>query len=132
MSDKITRGSCLCGNVKYEAKGELRPIALCHCTQCRKASGHYTAATAAPNDRLTITGNSLQWYHSSDYAERGFCSICGSSLFFRPFEKNRTAIFAGSIDGPTGLKLEAQIWTDSKGDYYELPDLPIVEQSELK
>ncbi len=131
MNEKLTHGSCMCGNVKYQALGELRPIALCHCSMCRKASGHYTAATAAPNDRLKITGDSLSWYKSSDYAEWGFCSTCGSTLFFRPFSKNRTAIFAGSIDGPTGLKLESQIWTESKGDYYELPDLPIIEQSEL-
>ena len=131
MSEKVTIGSCMCGEVRYEARGELRPICLCHCTMCRKASGHYTAATAVPTDKLTISGDSFTWFKSSDYAERGFCKTCGSSLFFRPFGKDRTSIFVGSIDGDTELKAVSQIWCEDKGDYYDLPDLPIIEQSEL-
>jgi hypothetical protein len=32
-------GSCLCGGVAYEIDGELEPIQVCHCSQCRKAQG---------------------------------------------------------------------------------------------
>ena len=121
----------MCGSVRYQALGDLRPICLCHCTMCRKASGHYTAATAVPTENLTITGDTLQWYRSSDYAERGFCSECGSSLFFRPFGKKKTSIFVGSIDGDTGLQTDSQIWAEDKGDYYELPNVNVIQQSDL-
>ena len=131
MSEKITTGSCMCGKVSYQALGELRPICACHCTLCRKSSGHYSAATSVPTDKLTVTGDSLRWFSSSDIAERGFCGDCGSNLFYRPVGKGRTSIFSGTIDGASGLKIESQIWVEDKGDYYDLPDVPAIEQSEL-
>ena len=105
--------------------GALRPIIACHCRQCRKTSGHYVAATACANKNLEINGDGLRWYRSSDVAERGFCGICGSNLFWRRLGSDQTSIWAGGIDGPTGLKIESQWHTESKGDYYELPDAPI-------
>ena len=40
-------GSCLCGAIRYEIRGELGPIVLCHCAQCRKAQGSAFASNAA-------------------------------------------------------------------------------------
>jgi hypothetical protein len=131
--DKTITGSCMCGRVSYQVTGPLRPICACHCTQCRKSSGHYSAATSASNDDLTISGDSLKWFQfeNDDSADRGFCGHCGSNLFFRPKGKNRTSIFSGTIDGDTGLVIESQIFIEDKGDYYQLPDVPVIEQSEL-
>ncbi|MGB1257520.1 MAG: GFA family protein [Thiolinea sp.] len=131
MSETIKTGSCMCGQVHYEVRGELRPVCACHCTLCRKSSGHYVAATSAPNENLTVHGDSLRWYKSSDYAERAFCGNCGGNLFYRPFGKGSTSIFAGTLDGDTGLKIESQLYPEDKGDYYELPDVPVIDQSEL-
>ena len=121
-----THGSCLCGAVRYRVSGPLRPIIACHCIQCRKSSGHYVAATACPSKDLQIDGDTLQWFASSSEAERGFCSRCGSNLFWRRMGANSTSIWAGSIDGPTGLQIAQQMFTGSKGDYYDLPDAPQV------
>ncbi len=121
-----THGSCMCGAVHYRVSGPLRPIIACHCIQCRKSSGHYVAATACPSEDLQIDGDTLQWFASSSEAERGFCSRCGSNLFWRRLGTNSTFIWAGSIDGPTGLQIAQQMFTGSKGDYYDLPDAPLV------
>ena len=120
-------GSCLCGQVSYQVHGPLRPVIACHCNQCRKTSGHHVAATSTPTDKLAIEGI-VSWYQSSDYARRGFCSTCGGNLFWQPGDRSRTAIFAGTLDGPTGLYMTSQIHGESKGDYYSLPDVPEVEQ----
>jgi len=120
--DKTTHGSCMCGAVRYQVSGPLRPIIACHCIQCRKSSGHYVAATACPTEALHIDGDTLQWFASSSEAERGFCGRCGSNLFWRLRGANSTSIWAGSIDGPTGLHIAEQLFTESKGDYYALPD----------
>ena len=128
---KATNGSCMCGQVTYQVNGVLRPITACHCIQCRKSSGHYSAATSTANENLKIQGDSLKWFKSSEVASRGFCGTCGSNLFWRPVGKGRTSIFTGSIDGPTELKTENQIFVESKGDYYELPDVPVIEQADL-
>jgi hypothetical protein len=125
-------GSCLCGGVKYRIAGALRPVIACHCTQCRKASGHYVAATQCEAKDMTLDAETLIWFKSSDTAERGFCGRCGSNLFWRRFGNDHVSVWAGTIDGDTGLRMEAQLHTESKGDYYDLPDCEIIEQTSLK
>lgn len=124
--DSTTHGSCMCGSVRYRVDGPLRPIIACHCIQCRKSSGHYVAATACPTKALHVEGDTLQWFASSAQAERGFCKRCGSNLFWRRTGADNTSIWAGSIDGPTGLHIAQQMFAESKGDYYALPDVPHV------
>src|ERR1700733_15535666 len=90
-------GGCLCGGVRYLIRGALRDVIACHCTQCRRTSGHHAAMTSAASDDLLLTSSStLAWYRSSATAERGFCRVCGSNLFWRPDGEGRTAITAGT------------------------------------
>ena len=114
-------GSCLCGAVKFTISGPLRPIIACHCHQCRKQTGNYMSATAAKDAFLTLTETrGLKWYRSSDAARRAFCGECGSTLFWKGDGRDYTAIAAGAIDGPTGVKLAGHIFCDYAGDYYEI------------
>ncbi len=112
-------GSCLCGAVAYTVTAPLRPVVACHCTQCRKTSGHYVSATSAPRESVAIRGD-VTWYQSSADARRGFCGTCGSNLFWDGGGKN-ISIFAGTIDGKTGLTTAGHIFCADKGDYYEIP-----------
>jgi len=89
------------------------------------------ASTQCKSKELLITGETLKWFQSSATAERGFCSTCGSNLFWRRFNVDYTSIWAGTIDGPTGLVMDTQIHTETKGDYYELPDVAIITQEDL-
>lgn len=115
-------GSCLCGAVSFELYGALRGSVACHCTQCRKTSGHYFSATQVKDENLKITKEGgLKWYRSSSFAERGFCATCGSSLFWRKDGEGSTSVLTGTIDGPTGLKEIKHIYCEDKGDYYDLP-----------
>lgn len=125
-------GSCLCGGVKYKISGALRPVVACHCTQCRKTSGHYVAATQCEAKDLNVEAATLTWFKSSEVAERGFCGCCGANLFWRRFGNANVSIFAGTLDGKTGLKMGCQIHAESKGDYYDLPDCQIIDQNSLK
>ena len=114
-------GSCLCGGVTFTAKGAARDPAACHCSQCRKQSGHYWAAMQVLDEDLTITGE-IRWYQASPIAKRGFCPTCGSFLFWKGFTEPDTGIALGALDGPTGLRLERHIFTEDKGDYYDITD----------
>jgi len=129
---RIVKGGCLCGGVTYELRGPLRCVVGCHCVQCRKTSGHYVAATQVAAADAVVQGDTLTWFRSSLDAERGFCRVCGGNLFWRRVGGDRLSIFAGTIDGDTGLKMESQLYTESAGDYYELPDVPVIDQSTLK
>lgn len=77
-------GSCLCGAVQFRVQAPTLWCAHCHCTMCQRAHGAaFVTWVGAAEDRVTIDDSRLMWHQSSDQAERGFCSICGSSLFFR-------------------------------------------------
>lgn len=122
----MTTGSCLCGAVHFTVTGPLRPVIACHCSQCRKTSGHHVAATSARRDRIAVTGE-VTWFQSSATARRGFCATCGSNLFWDGAGEN-LSIFTGSLDGATGLKIAGHIFCADKGDYYEIPkDVPQAE-----
>lgn len=131
MSETVT-GSCLCGGVTFSVSRFVRPVVACHCGQCRKTSGHYGAATKARNDDFRMTSDeTLSWYRSSEAAERGFCSRCGSSMFWRPVGGDSISIMAGALDAPTGLKLAFHIFAEDAGDYYEVNDgLPTYERGD--
>lgn len=129
--DAIHTGACLCGAVRFAARGPLRGVIYCHCSQCRRQSGHFYAATNVEDDRLDVTGaDRLTWFAASAHARRGFCSVCGSAMFWKHDEATHTSILAGSFDKPTGLRGEAHIFVPDKGDYYEIADgLPQYERS---
>ncbi len=130
MGEKHT-GSCLCGAVRFTTSGPLRGVVYCHCTQCRKQSGHFYAATNVEDARLDIQGaDSITWFAASDFARRGFCATCGSVLFWKYNDGSETSVMAGAFDKPSGLKGEAHIFVADKGDYYALDDgLPEFERS---
>jgi hypothetical protein len=110
--------------VSFEVDAELRPPDACHCTMCRKHSGHVFASTDVPRASLTIHGeDAITWYRSSAKVRRGFCSTCGSSLFFDPPpERDWIGIAMGAFDKPTNTKLGLHIFVADKGDYYEITD----------
>ena len=124
MNDQSTAsGSCQCGAVRFTVNGSLRHIIYCHCEQCRRISGHYTAASATHKDNLQIgSEDHLTWYGSSDIARRAFCRVCGSSLFWYSDAEDYVSIMAGCIDQPSGLEAVEHIYVDSKADYYEIND----------
>jgi hypothetical protein len=123
MTGARFRGSCLCGACAYEVHGPLRNVIACHCTQCRKQTGHYLAATNAQlADFRLLRSDSLRWYRASPRAQRGFCATCGSTLFWQADRRETISIAAGSLDGPTGLTTEGHIFCADRGDYYTIPD----------
>ncbi|MCY1015835.1 GFA family protein [Pyxidicoccus sp. MSG2] len=117
------RGSCLCGAVTFEVSGTLHPPDACHCSQCRKQSGHFWASTDVARAALTLHGaDKLTWFRSSEKVRRGFCSTCGSSLFWDPIHKDTISIAMGAFDLPTDTRLAMHIHVANKGDYYEIAD----------
>lgn len=119
----VKKGSCLCGGVRFQVIGNLGAPDACHCAQCRKQSGHFFASTNVVRSALTIEGQeNVSWYQSSAKVRRGFCSRCGSTLFWDPPARDWIAIAMGAFDGHTGTHLEKHIFVAEKGDYYEISD----------
>ena len=115
-------GRCECGAVAFEASGLRDTVTFCHCSQCRRTSGHYWAATRADVANMTFArDDGLRWYQSSPDSRRGFCQHCGSSLFYQPNGASHMGIAAGCLDLPTGMTPGKHIFTADCGDYYSIP-----------
>ena len=131
---KKTKGRCLCGQVQFEIYGELRDIVNCHCSKCRKFHGNFGAYTSVKIEDFKLTEEKgLKWYKSptdeTANVYRGFCSECGSSLFWHPKDQPYIAIAAGSLDLPTNQKTIGHVWCSQKADFYKIEDdLPQFEE----
>lgn len=132
MAEEHT-GSCNCGAVRFRTRGKLREIIACHCSQCRKQTGLYYAATNVLDSELDLEGaDNITWYRSSPEAQRGFCKTCGSALIWKMDGLDYTSIMAGTFDEPTGLAFGYHIFCADKGDFYQInDDLPQFAQSNV-
>lgn len=116
-------GGCLCGAVRFTASEKPDVVVGCHCSQCRRQTGLYYASADVPVSAVSITGEeNLRWFQSSDEVRRGFCSQCGSALFWQRLGGPAISIMAGAFDEPSGLSFGYHIFCADKGDFYEITD----------
>ena len=119
-------GSCLCGAVRVEVREPLeRAPEACHCTQCRKQTGSYLIAVNVRRSALKVLGeDSVAWYQSSARVERGFCRVCGSTLFWKPNIEGYewTGVAMGCIDTQLSISVAKHTFVGDKGGYYEIND----------
>jgi hypothetical protein len=122
----MATGRCLCGAVRYEVRGRLQDVLICHCEECRRWHGHISAFTAARREDLAVVdGRAVRWVDSpgSDaHARRGFCGECGSSLFWDAPGRETISIAAGTLDGDAQLRVTGHIYVSERADYDDLPD----------
>jgi len=128
VSQETKAGRCQCGAVSYSVNGPLRPVVNCHCHRCRRITGHFMAATSALVTDVEVTDSgALSWYEAAEGVFYGFCSTCGSSLFWKVGNRpERLSICAGTLDPPTGLDTTVSIWMAEVSDYH-LPQSGLAE-----
>ncbi len=119
----IRSGGCLCGAVRFAARGQPKHVNLCHCEMCRKAGGAPVVAWATyANDAVSWTG-APRWRRSSDRAERAFCPDCGSALGWRELaEPGLIDLTVGCFDEPDDLKPADHLWMDSRIRWLKIDD----------
>ncbi len=114
-------GGCLCGAVRFELAEDPKSYGACHCAMCRKFSGGIEMGVEVPPGGITWQGeDSIGTYASSEWAERGFCKTCGSSLFWRltmpgPMQ-GLLSLSAGSLDSLDGMEFDVEVYIDAKPD----------------
>ncbi|CUA85765.1 MULTISPECIES: GFA family protein [Gulbenkiania] len=124
-------GSCLCGAVRYQVRGEPLFITHCHCQSCRKASG------AAFVTWFTVRDAEVEWrgtartlYRSSAAVERGFCPHCGTPLsYHHEAAGDEIDITAATLDQAERLVPEDHTWWRERLPWIDhLADLPAYAQ----
>ena len=127
MPEQLHRGGCLCGAVRFEARGEPIDVAYCHCRMCQRSSGApaQTFALFDAEDFVYLSGEPNA-YRSSTGGRREFCPVCGSQLAF--CDADGVSLNTGCLDNPEALPPRRHIWTESQVRWFEtwddLPRLP--------
>ena len=106
-------GKCLCGKVRVKATLPDECVEICHCTMCQAYVGGPYLSTRAVEDYSIEGEQHVGTYRSSDWAERGFCTNCGSALFFHYLPKDSRSFMAGLFEGLAG-PIHEEIFIDEK------------------
>lgn len=92
-------------------------VVICHCATCRRSAGAQSVAWAvARPDQVRVSGEGLRWYQSTPNGRRGFCTQCGSSLFFVDADDDSEMdVSASTFDDPEVLPRPSKhVWVPSK------------------
>jgi hypothetical protein len=122
----MLKGQCNCGQVAFEINAEVRDVYVCHCSICRKWTGHGGVAVVVVEKTalnwLRGRENIRIWIKPNADWQSSFCATCGSALPVSNDEA-RVAVPAGLLDDPDGqLKVAAHIWVGSRASWDEIGD----------
>jgi hypothetical protein len=131
MSEKIT-GGCQCGAVRYAARALHDNAHICHCRMCQKAVGNFFAALVGTSKKdLAWTRGKPSVFRSSEHVERGFCSACGTPLFYSDVNRERINLTIGSLDHPERIKPLLQDGIEGRMPWFsDLPRMPDIGETE--
>ncbi|MEZ5669776.1 MAG: GFA family protein [Alphaproteobacteria bacterium] len=134
MAGDAFHGGCLCGAVRFQARPPSRFVVHCHRAYCRTAHGAaFVTWVGFPDGQFALTAGSatVRWYRSSAQSQRGFCTQCGTTLFFRSeAAPGETHVVLAAFDGPVDSQPTAHIFFDQHVPWLEVADtLPKVDGS---
>ncbi len=114
-------GSCLCGNIKYEIRGNFENFFFCHCKSCRKDTGSVHASN------LFSTTATLKWLkgeekvktynHNNSGHIKSFCPNCGSALPNIQMDDKLLVVPAGSLDSDIEMVPTGHIYLNEKANW---------------
>ena len=101
---RLRYGGCLCGAVRFELRGEPYIVGICHCMECRKATGAVAMAYADWYLEAFSYSGALK-----EFCGRSFCPECGTRVFH--VNAKRVEVLLGALDdGPGDLKPSVEGW----------------------
>jgi hypothetical protein len=123
---KLRTGGCLCGALRYEARGEPTHAGYCFCSDCRKASGSgFIPFMGFPSSAIRVSGEVRQSIAKSargSDAVRNHCAICNSLVFGGIVGKDIShTIYAGTLDDPSGFAPTIAIFCGERPDWALMP-----------
>lgn len=123
---RVCTGACLCHTIHFSIELPTLWCAHCHCSLCRRAHGAaFVTWVGAAQERFAITAGkrALRWYSSSTEAERGFCSECGTTLFFRSERwAGEVHVARANLDGEIDREPQAHVFYESHVPWVKLGD----------
>jgi hypothetical protein len=124
MDERMLRGSCECGTVRYEVADAFRYAQNCHCSRCRAATGSaFKSFAGIERERLKLTGGAdrLLIVGEPD-ANDTRCGVCGSLLFSVVRDGAYVHVALGSLRDAPSVRPTAHIFVGSKAPWFEITD----------
>lgn len=102
--ERLRYGGCSCGAIRFEVKGEPLKVGVCHCLECRKATGAiYLTYADWPRSAFKLSGE------AREYRGGSFCPTCGSRVFH--LSEHEVEIMVGALDdAPSDLSPTREGW----------------------
>lgn len=112
------KARCLCGATQFEVQLRNHEVAACHCSMCRRqTSGPLMAIDI--EDIHFVDQQYLSVFNSSEWAERGFCGVCGTFIFWRTKDHSFANINVFTLEGlPEDLDFNLEIYMDHQPAFY--------------
>jgi hypothetical protein len=122
----IRTGGCLCGQVRYDARGEPVFSGYCYCADCRKASGSgFIPFMGFAASQLSVSGRTLQFRSPSargGEAVRNSCPHCGGLVFGGVLGVDVShTVYAGSLDDASAFTPAIAIFDRDRPAWVPLP-----------
>jgi hypothetical protein len=119
----LLTGGCLCGAVRYEARGVPYQRTVCHCSICRRSTGAPMVAWFSVKlaDFAFTTGQPTT-YRSSTKAQRSCCPRCGTQLTFKLDAVDEVDVTVGSLDDPEAVLPQDHTFVDNQLSWVKLDD----------
>lgn len=129
MDDALSHltGGCLCGAVRYETSTQPLAMGFCHCRSCQRATGSgYIPWVLLQAAHINITGEYKEFKSVGDSGKpvyRGFCTECGSRVFFRSDAMpGLSSVSAASLDNPALFEPQMRLWTQDAQAWDTIPN----------
>ena len=130
-NERVLRGRCECGTVRYTVADAFLYAANCHCSQCRAATGSaFKAFAGIERDKLELTeGQDSLLIFGEEDLNNTRCGACGSLLFSVVREGAYVHVALGSLVDAPSIRPTEHIFVGSKAPWFEITDdLPQFEE----
>lgn len=119
VEKQLKEGHCLCGAVTVSAAVKGGALRACHCDMCRRHTSAMFMSVQTDPESIRIQGPAKS-YQSSDWAERGFCSECGATLWYKTVHDGAYNLAAGLFENAAAAEIKIEFFHDKKPDGYAL------------
>lgn len=115
----MIEGQCLCGAIQVRGTMSQPAMRACHCEMCRKLTSSMFMSVNFDPDSIRIEGDVIV-YRSSEWAERGFCGTCGSTIFYGTVHDGARNLSAGLFENAANAPMKLEFFEDNCPSSYAL------------
>ncbi|KAF2077280.1 hypothetical protein CYY_001405 [Polysphondylium violaceum] len=127
------KGSCACGKVKVTCEISNEECGVCHCGTCVKwSAGPFISIKGVKNVNFVEGEQYVKLFDSSFWAQRGFCSECGTSLFYQLKQSKEYIMSLFLFDDMVKPQLISQVYIDKKPSCYEFSNQTSINLTEAQ